>query len=100
MSKRLTSVSPYTTSVGATGSEDIKKHKFFSSMNWEALFEKEIEPPFKPNVTGDDDVSNVAQEFLDEEVTDLDETEAPEINKAEQAEFDNFKNVSPPAPGP
>ena len=87
-------------STGPTGSQDIKKHKFFSSMNWDALFKKEIAPPFKPDVTGDDDVSNVAQEFLDEEVTDLDDREAPEINKAEQAEFDNFNNVSPPPAGP
>jgi hypothetical protein len=80
---------------GPTGSEDIRKHKFFSSINWDALFKKELAPPFKPSVTGDDDTSNVAQEFLDEAVTDLDGDEAPAINKAEQAEFDNFKNVSP-----
>lgn len=76
---------------GDTGSEDIQKHKFFSSINWDALYKKELAPPFKPNVTGDDDVSNVAQEFLDEAVVDLEGEEAPAINKAEQAEFDSFK---------
>ena len=44
---------------GQSGSEDIQQHKFFSSINWEALFKKETAPPFKPSVTGDDDVSNV-----------------------------------------
>ncbi len=36
------------------------KHKFFASMNWDALFRKEIAPPFKPSVSGDSDTSNVS----------------------------------------
>ena len=29
---------------------EIKKHAFFSSMNWTALLKKEIQPPFDPSV--------------------------------------------------
>jgi hypothetical protein len=34
---------------------DIMRHAFFSEMDWEALYHKQIEPPFKPGVTDDTD---------------------------------------------
>ena len=39
--------------------EDIKKHVFFSGIDWEALLDKQIQPTFKPNVKNDRDVSNI-----------------------------------------
>ena len=45
------------------GVEEIMSHAFFESMDWEALFEKRILPPFKPLIKGKDDVSNFAAEF-------------------------------------
>ena len=29
-------------------SDEVKNHLFFSNMNWEALYQKKIIPPFKP----------------------------------------------------
>lgn len=30
---------------------DIMEHTFFADMDWEALYHKRIEPPFKPDVS-------------------------------------------------
>lgn len=35
--------------------EDIKRHSFFSSIDWNLLLEKQIEPPYKPAVSRVDD---------------------------------------------
>ena len=35
--------------------DDIKRHTFFSTIDWEKLLRKEIEPPYKPAVSRVDD---------------------------------------------
>ena len=35
------------------GAEDIKRHSFFHSINWDILIEKKISPPFKPTIVPD-----------------------------------------------
>jgi len=35
--------------------EDIKRHPFFSNIDWDLLLEKQIEPPYKPAVSRVDD---------------------------------------------
>lgn len=42
---------------GIMGCEEIKKHKWFSSIDWKMLYRKEIKPPFKPILKSDMDVS-------------------------------------------
>ncbi|KAF5104721.1 hypothetical protein DV453_005129 [Geotrichum candidum] len=52
--------------VGAHGgAQELKRHAFFQGIDWIAMENKEIEPPFKPKlVTGDDtDASNFDPEF-------------------------------------
>jgi len=34
--------------LGKNGAQEIKKHPFFSEIDWDKVFRKEIEPPFKP----------------------------------------------------
>jgi serine/threonine protein kinase len=41
----------------------IKKHPFFKHIDWEALKQKKISPPFIPEVTGDDDITNIDEAF-------------------------------------
>jgi len=41
----------------------IKKHPFFKHIDWEALKQKKIPPPFIPEVTGDDDIANIDEAF-------------------------------------
>lgn len=33
---------------GENGLEDIKRHQFFSTINWDRLFKRQVVPPFKP----------------------------------------------------
>jgi ribosomal protein S6 kinase alpha-1/2/3/6 len=40
---------------GTNGIEDIKKHEFFSSVDWNALVKKSVRPPFIPAVSRADD---------------------------------------------
>jgi len=44
----------------------IKGHPYFKSVDWEKVLDKEVEPPFKPNVKGLEDVSMVDPEFTRE----------------------------------
>lgn len=47
------------------GVEDIKRHPFFKSINWEKLYRKEIEPPAVPKLEGDGDFSHFDSDFED-----------------------------------
>ncbi|XP_048577450.1 ribosomal protein S6 kinase alpha-2-like isoform X2 [Nematostella vectensis] len=48
---------------GDLGIEDIKKHPFFSTINWELLYKREIKPPFKPAAGRADDAFYFDPEF-------------------------------------
>lgn len=39
------------------GVDDIKKHAWFNSINWTALYEQSVKPPFVPKVSGPGDYS-------------------------------------------
>ena len=45
---------------------EIKRHPFFAKIDWNQLFKKEMEPPFKPIVRGPDDTSNIDKMFTNE----------------------------------
>ncbi|KAM4029006.1 serine/threonine-protein kinase Sgk3 isoform 2-T3 [Anomaloglossus baeobatrachus] len=49
---------------------EIKKHPFFSTINWTEMVEKKISPPYHPHVDGPDDISNFDTEFTDVMVPD------------------------------
>ncbi len=51
---------------GPDGGKNIREHAFFASINWEALYKKEIKAPFVPKVTSDSDISNIDEEFTSE----------------------------------
>ena len=44
--------------------DQIKAMPWFADIDWDALLRMEVEPPFKPAVKGDDDVSAVDDVFL------------------------------------
>lgn len=55
----------------------IKAHPFYASIDWTKLENLELEPPFKPQVKDDLDISNIDTMFTDEPVT-LDDDEEEE----------------------
>ncbi|XWS60655.1 hypothetical protein CRYUN_Cryun07bG0054400 [Craigia yunnanensis] len=46
---------------GPSGGDEIKKHKWFRSINWKKLEAREIQPKFKPDVSGKDCTANFDQ---------------------------------------
>ncbi|XP_053093349.1 ribosomal protein S6 kinase alpha-1 isoform X2 [Pangasianodon hypophthalmus] len=48
---------------GPDGAEEIKRHSFFSTIDWNKLFRREIKPPFKPAVARPDDTFYFDSEF-------------------------------------
>lgn len=45
-------------------------HPWFSSVNWDKLYRKEIDAPFKPFVVGPEDTRNIDKMFLNETAKD------------------------------
>lgn len=52
--------------LGYGGPEEIKKHKWFSDIDWNGLLKMTVKPPFTPKVKAADDVSRIDPEFLNE----------------------------------
>ena len=44
---------------------EVRAHGFFASVDWNALYQCQVTPPFKPKVSGTGDVSNFEKEFVD-----------------------------------
>lgn len=56
--------------LGATrDAEELKEHPFFADIDWPALLRKKIAPPFKPVLSGEEDVSNFDEEFTNAPIT-------------------------------
>eukprot|EP00499_Haloplacidia_sp_CaronLabIsolate_P008876 CAMPEP_0196781486 /NCGR_PEP_ID=MMETSP1104-20130614/9675_1 /TAXON_ID=33652 /ORGANISM="Cafeteria sp., Strain Caron Lab Isolate" /LENGTH=545 /DNA_ID=CAMNT_0042151719 /DNA_START=50 /DNA_END=1687 /DNA_ORIENTATION=+ len=55
---------------GPADAKSIKEHPFFEPIDWDALYHKSIEPPFRPNVKNAADAANFDKEFTSEEVVD------------------------------
>ena len=77
------------------GIAEIKAHPFFRSIDWEALYMKEISPPYVPQTSRKSDVSNVDPEFLAEtpEETPVQDSQLAAM-AGEDGEFDNFTYVN------
>ncbi|XDV43286.1 hypothetical protein PO909_011791, partial [Leuciscus waleckii] len=48
---------------GSDGAEEIKRHSFFMTIDWNKLFRREIKPPFQPAVARPDDTFYFDSEF-------------------------------------
>ena len=49
---------------GVRGADEVKEHPWFADINWTALVEKQLDPPFVPTIASDLDVSNFENEFV------------------------------------
>jgi serine/threonine protein kinase len=65
--KGLLARNPHSRLGSQNDAEEIKNHPFFANVDWDALYRKQVPPPFKPNVTSDDDVSCFDPAFTEEE---------------------------------
>ena len=83
------------TRLGRKGLDEIKKHPFFSGINFDDLNKKKIKPPFRPNFSKEEqDLTN----NFDEEYLKLDISDSPIGDWAKEKEysnwFDNFNKES------
>jgi len=44
--------------LGFNGAEEVKSHPFFKDVDWQAVYDKKLTPPFIPSLGDDQDVSN------------------------------------------
>lgn len=90
----------------------IKRHPFFSGIDWERLFQKQIRPPFIPAVANRHDTSQIDPSFTAEVPSyNIAGATAAPLGTAEQQEFAGFTFAAgqskdpkpvdiPPPPGP
>uniref|UniRef100_A0A673J6B3 protein kinase C n=1 Tax=Sinocyclocheilus rhinocerous TaxID=307959 RepID=A0A673J6B3_9TELE len=48
---------------GEQDANEVKRHRFFQGIDWEALLSKSVKPPFLPSIKAPADVSNFDEEF-------------------------------------
>ncbi|CAK9823242.1 Ribosomal protein S6 kinase beta-1 [Anthophora retusa] len=48
---------------GPSDAEQIKNHQFFKYINWNDVISRKLEPPFRPTLTSEDDVSQFDKKF-------------------------------------
>lgn len=76
---------------GADDFEAIKQAGFFEDIDWDALYNKEITPPYQPDVKGGaEDTSNFDTQFTTEPVLD---SYTPATNLGGDGDFDGFTFV-------
>ncbi|XP_068690515.1 ribosomal protein S6 kinase beta-1-like isoform X1 [Montipora capricornis] len=78
---------------GNDGTKPIKSHPFFRSIKWDDLYCKRVEPPFKPNITGDDDVSQFDSKFTKQ--TPVDSPVDSMLSESADKIFQGFTYIAP-----
>ncbi|XP_072238811.1 protein kinase C delta type-like [Leuresthes tenuis] len=73
---------------------DIRGQAFFKAINWTALEQRQIDPPFKPKVKSPGDCSNFDREFLNEKPR-LSHADKNLIDSMDQNAFAGFSFVNP-----
>ncbi|XP_046699951.1 serine/threonine-protein kinase N1b isoform X1 [Silurus meridionalis] len=74
--------------------EDVKKQPFFRDMDWEALLQRKVVPPFKPSLGEKEDVSNFDAEFTREAPALTPPREPRTLSRKDQDCFKDFDYVS------
>lgn len=77
---------------GPCGVQEIMDHPFFSDIDWEKLFRRQVVAPFKPTVKKDGETTNIPDFFKRQDAVDSVANDAP-ISQANV--FDNFTYVDP-----
>ncbi len=76
------------------GIKDVQQHAFYRPLDWQLLEQRQLTPPYKPQVASDRDLANIDELFTKEEV--LLTPESPTtLNRLHHNEFDGFEYVNP-----
>lgn len=78
---------------GADDANDIKAHPFFRHLDWDQVYAREIEPPFKPDIQSDEDASLFDTKFT--KMTPVDSPCDATFSLAENNPFAGFTYVAP-----
>ncbi|XP_023699259.1 protein kinase C theta type-like isoform X3 [Paramormyrops kingsleyae] len=73
---------------------NIRQHRFFASVDWSALENRQIKPPFQPTVKSPGDYNNFDKEFINEKPR-LSCADRTLINSVDQTVFCNFSFINP-----
>lgn len=79
---------------GPTDAEEIKQHPFFAAINWDQVYARQLEPPFKPSLTSETDVSRFDPLFTSENPVESPDDGVP-ISASNLDVFDGFTYVDP-----
>uniref|UniRef100_A0A8C7H7P6 Ribosomal protein S6 kinase beta-2 n=1 Tax=Oncorhynchus kisutch TaxID=8019 RepID=A0A8C7H7P6_ONCKI len=77
----------------AADCKDIQKHPFFRHINWDDLLSKRCEPPYKPCLQSDEDVSQFDTRFTKQ--TPVDSPDDSTISHQHEHAFAGFTYVAP-----
>eukprot|EP00063_Salmo_salar_P056434 XP_014031269.1 PREDICTED: serine/threonine-protein kinase N1-like isoform X1 [Salmo salar] len=79
---------------GEKDADEIKKQPFFRGLDWEALLQRKLPPPFVPSIKGREDVSNFDEEFTAEPPALTPPREPRTLSRKDQDSFCDFDYVS------
>ncbi|CAH8528067.1 unnamed protein product [Schistosoma mattheei] len=79
---------------GPSDSEAIKMHPFFRNTDWDRVLKKQVEPPFRPTLTSDTDVSLFDPKFTQENPVESPDEGLP-ISAMVSDVFEGFTYVDP-----
>lgn len=77
-----------------TGFADIQGHPFFRNVDWDMMEQKQLVPPFKPNISGEFGLDNFDSQFTNEPVQ-LTPDDDDIVRKIDQSEFEGFEYINP-----
>lgn len=78
---------------GPGSCEEVKSHPFFRHTDWDKVYKKQVEPPFKPNLSDPTDVS-----LFDSRFTNQNPVESPDdgsLTPSKRDVFEGFTYVAP-----
>ncbi|XP_042194570.1 ribosomal protein S6 kinase beta-1 [Callorhinchus milii] len=78
---------------GPGDAADVQAHPFFRHTNWEDLLARKVEPPFKPFLQSDDDVSQFDSKFTRQ--TPVDSPDDSTLSESANQVFVGFTYVAP-----
>ncbi|KAM6972323.1 serine/threonine-protein kinase N1 isoform 2-T2 [Aplochiton taeniatus] len=79
---------------GEKDAEEVKKQPFFRNLDWEALLQRKLPPPFLPSIGNKEDVSNFDEEFTAEPPALTPPREPRTLSRKDQESFRDFDYVS------